>query len=92
MAKQDFKEKRDEQMSADEARKYRAALYKPEQKKLSLREKREAFRVWWAQEKSKYGMSKDLEEVLWLHLEAVKMNEPDKFENGVNHFGLKKVE
>jgi hypothetical protein len=52
---------------------------------------REAFKLFWAQEKSKYGKSKDLEEILWCHLKAIKMDHPEKFEDGIAHFGFKKI-
>jgi hypothetical protein len=90
MAKE-FRKEKSEDMSLEEAKAYRASLYKPVIKVLSDEEKREEFRLYWAQEKSKYGKSKDLEEILWLHLKASKMNDPSKFEDGLNHFGLRKI-
>lgn len=80
-----------EQMTLEEARAYRASLHKPNIKALSESEKREQFRLFWAQEKSKYGKSKDLEQILWVHLKSAKFDEPSKFEEGLKHFGLKKV-
>ena len=90
------KEKKAEQvenkeMTLEEAKAFRASLYKPEAKKFSDQEKREAFRLFWAQNRKMYGKSKDLESIIWLHLKAVKMDEPEKFEDGVKHFGLKKL-
>lgn len=81
----------DQEMTLEEASAYRASLYKPEVAALTDDEKKEKFRLFWAEEKYKYGKSKDLEHILWLHLKAVKMDEPQKFEDGVAHFGLKKV-
>ena len=80
-----------EEMTADEARAFRASLHKPEVLVLTEREKREQFRIFWAQSKRKYGKAKDLEEILWLHLKSSKMDEPEKFEDGLKHFGLKKI-
>lgn len=80
-----------EEMTVAEARAYRASLAKAVIPVLSDEEKREHFRLFWAQEKSKYGKSKDLESVLWLHLQAVKMDCPEKFEDGIAHFGFKKI-
>ena len=80
-----------EEMTLEEARAYRASLHKPAIKSFSEQEKREEFRLFWAQEKYKFGKSKDLEEILWLHLKATKMDEPSKFQDGLTHFGLKKV-
>lgn len=96
MAKKDREEREEVQnepkeMSLEEARAYRAALYKPSAKVLSEDEKREQFRIFWAQEKYKYGKSKDLEQILWVHLKASKHDDPEKFEAGLKHFGLQKV-
>lgn len=79
------------EMTLEEARAYRASLHKPTEKVLSAPEKREEFRRFWAREKYKYGMPKNLEEVIWLHLKAVKKDEPNQFEEGIAHFGLKKI-
>lgn len=79
------------EMTIAEARAYRASLYKPTVTILSDSEKREQFRIFWASEKYKYGKPKSLEQVLWLHLKASKFDDPEKFEDGLKHFGLKKV-
>lgn len=91
--KESKKESKEEnkEMSLQEAKEWRASLYKPEDKALSEREKKELFRVFWASEKRKYGKGKDLEEIIWLHLKTMKMDNPDKFEAGLAHFGLKKL-
>lgn len=89
--REEVKETKAEGMSVAEAREYRASQYKASKPELTEQEKREAFRVYWAQEKSKYGKSKDLEPVLWLHLKSMKMDAPEQFENGIKHFGLTKV-
>jgi hypothetical protein len=97
MGKKEFKKEIQEspdqapEMSSAEARAYRTSLYKPAAESLTEEDKRDKFRVFWAQQKYKYGKSKDLEEILWLHLKAVKMSEPEKFEDGLAHFGLKKI-
>jgi hypothetical protein len=91
MAKESKKEKEVPEMTAAEARKYRQDKYKAKAPEMSDEQKREAFRLHWAQEKSKYGKSKDLEEILWLHLKAIKMDTPEKFEAGIKHFGLSKL-
>lgn len=80
-----------QQMSLEEAKAFRAALYKPSERTLSSDEKREQFRIFWAQEKSKYGKPKGLEQILWVHLKSVKLDDPAKFEDGLRHFGLKKI-
>lgn len=90
MAKNSSKDKSKE-MSLEEAKAYRASLYKPKKAVLSDHEKREQFRLFWAREKRKYDKSKDLEPIVWVHLKACKLDDPEKFEEGLKHFGLKKV-
>lgn len=84
------KEESDE-ASLARSRAYRASLQSPQAAALTEEDKRDQFRTFWAQEKYKYGKSKDLEQILWLHLKAVKMSEPEQFEAGLSHFGLKKI-
>lgn len=79
------------EMTLEEAKAFRASLYKPQPKVLSDAQKREAFRVWWAGNKKKYGQSKFLEYALWLHLKSIKMDDPENFEAGIFNFGFKKV-
>ena len=80
------------QMTAEEAKAYRASKHVPQEVQLTNEQKREQFRIFWAQAKRKYGKSKDLEEIVWLHLKSSKMDEPSKFEAGLVHFGLKKLD
>lgn len=93
MAKENRKAEQMEnkEMTMEESKAFRASLYKPEEKILSEQEKRESFRLFWAQNRKKYGKSKNLESIIWLHLKTMKMDEPEKFEDGMNHFGLKKI-
>ena len=79
------------EMSLEEARAYRASLYKPMPKVLNESQKREAFRIFWAANKTKYGKSKALEKALWLHLKTIGMNSPEQFSQGLANFGLTKV-
>lgn len=80
-----------QEMSAEEAKAFRASLHRPAVQVLTEKEKREQFRVFWAKSKRQYGKAKNLEEILWLHLKSSKMDEPEKFEDGIKHFGLKKI-
>jgi hypothetical protein len=89
MAKQDVKPQTE--MTLEEAKAFRASLYKPTAQALSETEKREKFRIFWAAERRKYRQPRELESVLWLHLKAMKLDDPSKFEAGLQHFGLKKV-
>lgn len=88
MSKKKVEEK---EMTLQEAKAYRASLAKKSSPDLTAAQKREAFRIYWAQERSKYGQSKEIEQVLWIHLKAIKMDTPEKFEEGIKHFGYKKV-
>lgn len=88
MAKKELKE----EMTLEEAKAYRSSLYKPSKKVLNSEEKREQFRIFWARSKKKYRSKTDnLEKILWIHLLAIGHDEPDKFEKGLQHFGLKKT-
>lgn len=78
------------EMSLEEAKAFRASLHKPVEKILTSAEKREAFRKFWAMNKSRYGKTKDIEPVLWVHLEASGFSDPEKFVEGLEHFGLKR--
>lgn len=78
-----------EEMTLEEAQAYRSSLVKEQKEELSNTEKREAFRVYWAENKMKYGLTNRLEEVLWLHLVSTKNDEPENFEAGLKNFGLK---
>ena len=78
-----------QEMSLEEAKAWRTSLGS-KKRELSNQEKQKAFRLYWAQEKYKFGKGKDLEHVLWLHLKATKQDEPEQFENGLKHFGLQK--
>lgn len=79
------------EMTLEEAKAWRASLIKEVQKPLSQKQKREAFKVFWTQNKKKYGLTGKLEHVLWLHLVATQNDEPANFEAGLKNFGIKKV-
>lgn len=86
-----YKKYKEPEMTLEEAKAYRASLYKEIPKKLSDEEKKESFRIFWAQNRNSYGKSKDLENILWIHLKAIKMDEPENFVEGLKNFGLKKI-
>ena len=85
MAKKQFLE----EMTLEEAKAWRASLVKNEPKQMNDKEKRAAFKIYWAQNKKKFGMTNKLEEILWLHLVSTKNDSPEKFETGLKNFGLK---
>ena len=79
------------EMTLEEAQALRASRHVALEKPLTEKQKREAFKIYWAQNKRKYGMTNKLENVLWLHLVATKNDEPALFENGLKNFGIKKI-
>lgn len=87
----EFQESQDQEMTLEQARAYRASLHKPTAPVFSPEEKREEFRKYWASEKAKYGKPKELEKSIWVHLQSIKMDSPEKFEAGLSHFGFKKI-
>jgi hypothetical protein len=92
MAKKQQPPKMEVSMSAEEAKAFRATLATgPAIKPLTQKQKRDAFKVYWTQNKKKYGMTGKLEEVLWLHLVATKNDSPENFDAGLKNFGIKKV-
>lgn len=91
MAKEKKAQQSNTEMTLEEAKAYRASLYKPIIRALSEIEKKEAFRIFWASNKAKYGKNKSLEKALWLHLKSIEMTSPEQFVQGLDNFGLKKV-
>ena len=96
MSKKDKKMTRDEQVEnvqerISAARAARLAAYKPQPEEQSEQERRQAFQVFWASNRSSYGKERDMEQLLWLHLKAIKHDTQDKFEAGIENFGLKKL-
>lgn len=86
------KKEQNEEMTLEESRAYRFAQYKPKERELSSTEKREAFRLFWAQNRKLYKKySKDVEQILWIHLMSIKKTSPENFQSGIENFGLKKA-
>lgn len=89
--KKEQKQEKKSEMTAEESKAYRMSLNVAKEVKLEDHEKQEKFRIFWAENKYKYGKAKDLEPILWAHLKASKLDDPKDFETGLAHFGLKKV-
>lgn len=51
---------------------------------------KEQFRAFWAMNRKAYKKPKELEDVIWAHLKAAGFDKPELFEQGIQHFGLKK--
>jgi hypothetical protein len=91
MAKEKNMKLESKEMTLEEAKIYRASKHVPQERKLSMQEKREQFRIFWTQAKKKYGKAKNLEEIIWLHLVSIKKTDPKDFSDGVSNFGLKEI-
>lgn len=50
---------------------------------------REDFRKYFLKIKKQLNLDKSLEEVIWLHLKAIKHDKKELFEIGIKHFGYK---
>lgn len=48
---------------------------------------REEFRKFFIKIKSKLGLEKSMEQVIWTHFKAAGFDKKDKFEDGIKHFG-----
>ena len=84
-------EMKKKEMSLEESKAYRASLYVPQKAVLSEAERLNSFKLFWAQSRKKYGKPKELESILWVHLKATGNDQPEKFEDGIAHFGLKRI-
>lgn len=89
MAKKEFE--KEQEMSSEQAKAYRASLYKEPKVVLSEASRRQQFKMFWARSRKRYNASKELEPILWIHLKATGNDQPENFEGGVAHFGLKKI-
>lgn len=81
----------DVQAKMDEARK--ARLEHASKRSAKSKDKKDnyvRFQEYWAAERRHYGRDKDLEEIIWPHLKAIGCDSPERFEEGIAHFGLKK--
>ena len=50
---------------------------------------RKDFKKYFTKIKRKLNLSDDLENIIWIHLEAINHNTNDKFDDGIRHFGYK---
>jgi len=48
---------------------------------------REEFRKFFIKVKSKLGLEKSMEQVIWTHFKAAGFDKKEKFEDGIKHFG-----
>lgn len=57
-------------------------------KKSRQMELREEFELFWAKHKNKYKAYGNIADVVYAHFLAYGFNKPEKFEEGLRHFGL----
>jgi len=72
------------QMRLEQAEKLGKASPKKEE------DAKEAWDLFWIQNRKAYGESKEIGKILWLHLKAIGCNKPEKFEEGIKNFGINK--
>ena len=53
------------------------------------RKDREDFRKYFLKIKNKLKLEKSVEEIIWVHLKAIKHDKKELFDKGVKHFGYK---
>lgn len=80
------KESKKEELTPAEMRK---ATHEARKAKLEPEDSREEFRKYFVGLKRQLNLQPELEQVIWLHLQAVNMATKDKFNDGVKHFGYK---
>jgi ribose 1,5-bisphosphokinase PhnN len=80
-----------EMMTTEQAITLRASKHVISIKPLNQKQKREAFKTYWTANKKKYGLTNKIEEIIWLHLVSTNNDSPEKFEDGIKNFGIKKV-
>lgn len=73
--------------AAKEARK--KAWEEKQSKKICSENTREEFRKFFIKIKGKLKLTKDMEEVIWLHFKAAGFDKKEKFIDGIKHFGYK---
>ena len=72
-----------------EAREKRRLAFEGKNSKSNVDKSKEDFRKFFIKVKSKLGLDKDMEQVIWTHFKAYKFDNKDKFEEGIKHFGYK---
>jgi hypothetical protein len=90
--KKTVKKKETDAEKIAKARKKRIALAaekQPEQLGKKDSENREDFKKYFLRLSKKLNLDKSLEEVIWIHLKAIKCDKKELFDKGIEHFGYK---
>lgn len=79
------------EITVDEARALRVALYKEKQNSNTISNKsaREQFKEYFVQIKRKLNLPSNIENAVWLHLKAIGCDKPELFKKGIENFGYK---
>lgn len=73
-----------------EAREKRRLAHEAKQKKENgVDSSREDFRKFFIKIKTKLGLDKSMEQVIWTHFKVTGFDKKEKFEEGIKHFGYK---
>jgi hypothetical protein len=89
MSSKKDKKTQDIQQKMDEAKKMRLSMLEAKGPKKPLdSDSYKEFEKFWARNRKSYGADRSLLNVIWSHLKAISCDKPDKFEEGIKHFGL----
>ena len=81
--------KKKEEKELKQAKKNKVAIAIKKERPKKESEHREDFRQYFVRLSRKLNLDKYLEEVLWLHLKAIKHDKKELFDDGIKHFGYK---
>jgi len=90
MATKKDKKTSDIQKKLEAARQIRLEMLKDSIITEEIKDYKEEFEDFWVRNRKAYGEKKELGKILWMHLKAIKHDIPEKFEEGLKNFGIKK--
>lgn len=83
------KEEETEEDTIAKARKKRIALAQDRTPVAEKSDDREDFRKYFLTISKRLKLDRSLEEIIWIHLKAIKHNKKEMFDKGIKHFGYK---
>lgn len=89
MAEKKSKKVLSEDEKIAKARKRNVAIAKKPIVFVAPTNQRESFRLYFLTIRKKLGLNRDLEEIIWTHLKAIKHDKEELFSDGVRNFGYK---
>lgn len=77
------------QAQLKDARAKRLALSLKKEPVVKIGDVKAEYRSFFLQNRKKYNIKSELENIIWLHFVSAGFNSPDKFLAGLAHFGIK---